>query len=68
MVRISTSLKKLTILSTTNGNANIYTLRNGEVLLNPYRNLPTLGLTQAAEDFYELYLELPQPHLAEARV
>ena len=28
----------------------------------------SIGLTQAVEDFYELYLELPQPHLAEARV
>jgi len=28
----------------------------------------SVGLIQAAEDFYELYPELPQPHLAEARV
>ena len=28
----------------------------------------SVGLTQAAEDFHEFYLELPQPHLAEARV
>ena len=26
----------------------------------------SIGLTQAVEDFYELYLELPQPHLTEA--
>ena len=26
----------------------------------------SIGLTQAIEDFYELYLELPQPYLAEA--
>ena len=26
----------------------------------------SIGLTQAAEDFYELYLELPQPYLVEA--
>jgi hypothetical protein len=28
----------------------------------------SVGLTQAAEDFHELHPELPQPHLAEARV
>ena len=28
----------------------------------------SVGLTQAAENFYKLYLELPQPYLAEARV
>ena len=25
-----------------------------------------IGFTQAVKDFYKLYLELPQPHLAEA--
>jgi len=38
----STLLKELTILSTINGNANIYTLRNGEAIPSPYRNLLTL--------------------------
>jgi hypothetical protein len=28
----------------------------------------SIGLTQAVEDFYELYLELPQPYLIEAQV
>ena len=28
----------------------------------------SIGLIQAVEDFYELYLELPQPYLAEAQV
>jgi hypothetical protein len=28
----------------------------------------SIGLIQAVEDFHKLYLELPQPHLAEARV
>ena len=42
IVRISTLLKELIILSIINGNANIYTLRNGEALLSPYRNLLTL--------------------------
>ena len=28
----------------------------------------SIGLTQAAEDFHKLYLELPQPHLAGAQV
>jgi hypothetical protein len=41
MVRISTLLKELTTLSTIKGNASIYTLRNGEALLSPYRNLLT---------------------------
>jgi len=42
MVRMSTLLKELITLSIINRNANIYTLQNREVLLNPYRNLPTL--------------------------
>ena len=28
----------------------------------------SIGLTQAVKDFHKLYLELPQPHLAEAQV
>jgi len=42
MVRMNTSLKELTILSTINGNANICILQNGEALLSPYRNPLTL--------------------------
>jgi len=42
MVRISTSLKELTTLSTINGNASIYTLQNGEALMKLYRNPLTL--------------------------
>ena len=42
IARTSTFLKELIILSTINGNANIYTLRNREALLSPYRNLSTL--------------------------
>jgi len=42
IVRISTSLKELTTLSTINKNANIYISQNGEVLMSLYRNPLTL--------------------------
>ena len=30
--------------------------------------IDSVGLTQAAEDFYKLHLELPQPHLTKTQV